>query len=371
MASLFKKPRSPFWYLRYKKNGEWLKASTGLRHDDPNETAQARALRAEAEAAELNREVASSGSWDWVERHIAESNLSPKSVAKYRAQWRWLAMWLTERKLKPAGVRYAHALDYLDWRIGRRKQSGKAAGRNTAIQDVKLLSAILGEAVRRGMIAANPLVGMKLRKTTPKRKPEFEDREVEICREALKSSPAWMQRAFEIALCTGCRLRETRIPMRCIDLDAKIPTITFPAPKGGEAKAFSIPCPEALMPLFRELHAAGAEYTIDEFPFQPSRAWQHFFQGVGLGHLTFHSLRVTKVTRLRREGVPREEAMRLVNHSSELVHLIYDRHRVQDLAAYRDAGIAGSSSSADARSQSRTNKRDPRRAGTPAARRDR
>jgi len=40
---------------------------------------------------------------------------------------------------------------------------------------------------------------------------------------------------------------------------------------------------------------------------------------------------------LRRAGVPREAAMRLVNHSSELIHQIYQRERVEDVAQWRDA----------------------------------
>jgi hypothetical protein len=35
--------------------------------------------------------------------------------------------------------------------------------------------------------------------------------------------------------------------------------------------------------------------------------------------------------------VPREAAMRLVNHSSEFVHQIYQREKVADVAQYRDA----------------------------------
>jgi len=362
MASLFKKPNSAFWYLRHKKGGKWVKESTGLRHDDPNETAAARAIRARYEAREHDHSALPAGGWDWTEPHLRATGLSQKSIDRYIVGWRWLSLWLLERGLLPATVRYAHCQEYIDWRVGRKKQSGKTAGRNTAIGEVKLLSQILGEATRRGMIPANPLVGLKLRKTTPKKKPELSDEEVAQCERALAEEPTWMQRSFAIALATGCRLRETRIPMSCIDLDAEIPTITFPSPKGGEEKAFSIPCPSALLPLLRELRTAGAKYTIEEFPFQPSRAWQQFFRRVDLKHLTFHCLRVTKVTRLRRQGVPREVAMRLVNHSNELIHQLYDRHRVQDLAAYRDAGIAGlpPSDSAAARSQSLTKKRGPR-----------
>jgi len=43
------------------------------------------------------------------------------------------------------------------------------------------------------------------------------------------------------------------------------------------------------------------------------------------------------VNRLRRAGVPREAAMRLLNHSSELIHQIYQRERVEDVAPWREA----------------------------------
>ena len=39
-----------------------------------------------------------------------------------------------------------------------------------------------------------------------------------------------------------------------------------------------------------------------------------------------------------RAGVPREAAMRLVNHSSELIHQIYQRERVDDVAQWRGRG---------------------------------
>jgi integrase len=94
--------------------------------------------------------------------------------------------------------------------------------------------------------------------------------------------------------------------------------------------------PSALKPLLERLRAAKRRYTL-EFPFQPSRRWQQFFIKVRLPHLCFHCLRVTYVNRLRRAGVPREGAMRLVNHASELVHRIYQRETVEDVVKWRDA----------------------------------
>ena len=43
------------------------------------------------------------------------------------------------------------------------------------------------------------------------------------------------------------------------------------------------------------------------------------------------------MNRLRRAGVPREAAMRLVNHSSELIHQIYQREKVEDVMKWSDA----------------------------------
>jgi integrase len=160
------------------------------------------------------------------------------------------------------------------------------------------------------------------------------DKEIGQIREALRDEPEWMQVAFDIALHTGCRLRETRLPMNCIDF--KENKITFPAPKGGEDRAFSIPMPSALRPLFERLCKTKQELTL-AFPFQPSRRWQQFFIKIEKPHLCFHCLRVTYVNRLRRAGVPREAAMRLVNHSSDLVHQIYQREKVEDVAQWRDA----------------------------------
>ena len=210
----------------------------------------------------------------------------------------------------------------------------QCAGRNTAILELKTLAMIMGEAVRLGHAEANPLVSIKVRREKVQKKPELTDAEIVEVRAALKEEPVWMQRAFEIALLTGCRLRETRIPRSCVDLEEN--KITFPCPKGGEDRAFSVPMPTALRPLMENFQRSKEKFTV-EFPFQPSRRWQQFFIKIGKAHLCFHCLRVTYVNRLRRAGVPREAAMRLVNHSSELVHRVYQREKIEDVAQWRDA----------------------------------
>jgi integrase len=297
--------------------------STGLRADDPNDTAKAKRLRAELEANEHGHiPLVNGAAWDsW--------------VPKYLDRHCQTALWLQrERIYSPRQLTYRLGVEYVDWRTSFKKRTGKVVGRNTAILELKMLSLIMGEAVRLGHADANPLVSLKVRKAKAAKNPNSRTGKYQRSTPSWKSEPEWMQIAFEISLHTGCRLRETRIPLFCVDFAEN--KITFPSPKGGEDKAFSIPMPSALKPLFESLKKEGRAVTLD-FPFQPSRRWQQFFIKIEKPHLCFHCLRVTFVNRLRQAGVPREAAMRLVNHASELVHQIYQRERVDHVVRWRDA----------------------------------
>jgi len=339
MASIYKKKNSPYWFIQFiDANGVRRNKSTGLRTDSPIETVKARELRAQAEAKELRNNAGeiSGGSWEsWVPQYLERHCESARTFERYTGNWSWLSFWLQENRYHtPRAITYRNALEYINWRTTYKKKTGKAAGRNTAIMELKLLAMIMGEAVRLGHADSNPLVSLKLRRDKAVKKPELTDKEISEIREALRDEPEWMQTAFEISLHTGCRLRETRLPLNCLDF--KENKITFPSPKGGEDRAFSIPMPSALRPLLERISKAQRNFTV-EFPFQPSRQWQQFFIKIKKPHLCFHCLRVTYVNRLRRAGVPREAAMRLVNHASDLIHQIYQREKVEDVAQWRDA----------------------------------
>ena len=169
-------------------------------------------------------------------------------------------------------------------------------------------------------------------------KPVFSDNEIKIVRKALsvEGVPEWMKVSFEIALATGCRLRETQIPLSCVDLKNRI--LTFPCPKGGTGKSFSIPIPAAIEPMLKAMKAEGRELTCEVPRTRASLCWRRLLDICGLKRHCFHSLRVTRVTRLRLAGCSQSVAMRLVNHSSTLVHELYQRHCVEDL---RDAVNVG------------------------------
>ena len=98
---------------------------------------------------------------------------------------------------------------------------------------------------------------------------------------------------------------------------------------------FQSPCQQRFA-LLEQVSRDREKFTLD-FPFQPSRRWQQFFIKIKKPHLCIHCLRVTFINHLRRKGVPREAAMRLVNHASELIHQVYQREKVNDVAQWRDA----------------------------------
>jgi integrase len=188
------------------------------------------------------------------------------------------------------------------------------------------------------------MVDFRSRKSPVHRKPVFAEDDVARCREALASRfvPDWMRTSFEIAYHTGCRMKETRIPLSCIDLEAS--TMTFPEPKGGSGRSYTIPIPDGLLPLFAKLKATPRSHTF-EWPGAGTKVscyWRRFFNLVGLKKHSFHGLRATRVTNLRRAGIVQAVAMRLVNHSSTLVHELYQRHSVEDLRNYVNAGLGSS-----------------------------
>ena len=221
MAYLYRKTRSPYWYIQYldserKKHDK----STGLRADDPNDTAKAKRLRAELEANEHGHiPLVNGAAWDsWVPKFLDRHCQTEATLERYTDGWKWLALWLQRERIhSPRQLTYRLGVEYVDWRTTFKKRTGKVVGRNTAIFELKTLSLIMGEAVRLGHADANPLVSLKIRKSKAAKKPELSDGEISEIHSALKSEPEWMRICFEISLHTGCRLRETRIPLTCVD----------------------------------------------------------------------------------------------------------------------------------------------------------
>src|SRR3954469_18518231 len=102
MAYLYRKNRSPYWYIQY-FDSERTKhdKSTGLRADDPNDTAKAKALRAELEAQEQRRiPMVNGAAWDsWVPKFFERHCQTEATLERYLDAWKWPALWLQRERI--------------------------------------------------------------------------------------------------------------------------------------------------------------------------------------------------------------------------------------------------------------------------------
>jgi hypothetical protein len=343
---IYERKDSPYWWIKYwcpTRLGFAYKSS-GFRRDDPlgfkHALDTARPLSQEARAA---RKIAPSARWEsWVEDWLREKHrTSPRSLACELLRWRWVSAFLEGRYVPgPQGVTYQLGLDYLKWRKSQVKRvSKKHPSHNTALQELRLWGRVMLEAVRRGFITASPLERMGIKRDKPAEKDEITDADVSAIRKALAKKEShlpieqrWMTISFEIALYQGCRLQETSVPMT--DINETAGTITFHAKRG---KVFTTALHTKLMPLIRQLRAAGAARTC-VLPRMASKEWHWLLKGrvernwpAVCAHVCFHCTRVTVITRMARDGVPIQQAMAYVGHADETIHRIYQRLAPRDL----------------------------------------
>lgn len=340
MASLRRHDRSPFWFIRRRDldTNKWFEKSTGLRADSREDTRKAQRLADKASLEE--RRVGSPNNnpafQTWVTEFIdTHWQNAGDSTRRYTVAWRAVKAFLAASDITyPRQVKYRHGAAYIEWRVSN-PVHGKHVGHNTALLELKFLSQLMNEAIRREFAEANPLIRMGIQKAAQRIKPEFNDQQIKKLREAFAKEPEWMQRAAEISLYTGCRISECEIPLERVDLRAG--TIRLRDAKRKESdprKYFTVPIHPQLRPLLQRIKKNGEAVTCS-LGFDKSRDKNGRINKViknTLGEkFTFHCYRVTFVTRCHRGGLSESEAMRLVNHSSQLVHRIYSRLNVEDV----------------------------------------
>lgn len=333
------------WYVIYDcpKRGKRVFENSGFRLDAPNSKLQAYAYAREksksgiATGLEHSRER-----WDaWAETWLrVRYKAREKTLTSYLGAWKHLSFFLKEHKIfLPRLLTYQDVVAFVLWRESQiKRQSGRKVSRNTALHNVKVLSRLMREAVRRGYAQGNPCV--KLSEDVPAdaapEKPEYTDEQIamvraELARRAKIGRPSeWMPIAFEIALHQGCRLSATKIPLSRIDFARW--TVTF-REKG--AKEFTVPVHPALQPLLLRLREEKREFTC-ELPRFASRIFSRVLRAIGLPHC-FHCTRVTVITRMARGDVSEQKAMAYVHHGSWAVHKIYTKLRPPDVAGVHAA----------------------------------
>lgn len=336
MATLYKRTAkgasSPFWWIKYLDDtGKIVQESTGKRIDSVQETREARKIRAAKEVVERSAAPRDRGDRKlraWVPRWLASTYKAQENTLEaYLGAFEYLMKFFEENKAHSASqITRKMCFDYLDWRM-KKENGGTGDGvcRNTAIHNLRILRLILNEAINRDHILKNPAAKLGLRPDPVEEKAEISDEE----RAAVEAAPLteWQKISWAIAINQGCRLAETSLPLS--DVDLKRNTITFTL-KGGRRHTTKLI--SALKPLLQKLKDEGRQRTWGPFHRNASRDWSRTLEDLGMP-FTFHSTRVTVITRLARAGVNEQQAIRFIGHCSSEVHAIYTRLKVDDLAA--------------------------------------
>lgn len=351
MASLYKRPKSPYWWVKFKdETGTTRRESTKFRVG--NRSDRQKALDYKAQLAAKETKPGQSAKHErfetWVESYLA-LRYSGLTLARVRVAWRRIYAFLTQRGITDA--RQITRKDCLDY-IASRKDG---AMMSTALTEMRYFSGIMSEAVRRGMMAANPCHKLGVKAPKPEPKAEISDEEIAHIRaeiekagqnkellaifRKLRVTEGWnpqqfLEGSFEIAIHQGCRLSETLIDL-ARDVDLENEEISFHA-KGD--KFYTTALHPDLKAIVKQWMAEGRRMSYRIPAMDPmewrklaSFYWAKFFKHIGLSHLSFHCTRVTVVSRLHRNQVPEGIAMQLVNHSSHMVHRIYKRTKKEQL----------------------------------------
>ncbi len=336
ILSAYERADSPYVRIQFaEKNQPKRYFKTAIRKDDPDKAIKiAKAING-VEAQLLNAAPKQSAqSWNWVASYLRQRYAAKhRTRAIYAIRWNWLLAYMEAKEIDGPGVLERPAVfGYLDWRREQTKEkSGRHPGLNVALDELKLLGLIMDEAVARGLAICNPARKLAIERDETALKPDMTDAEILTIYKTLRTSPAWMQRSFHVALQTGLRFSDTAIERERVNLAAN--RIVIEKPKGGRKRAFGIEIYPEIADMIRAFMATK-DKRLWEMP-EKERGlngliWRKFFDRLGFHHLCFHCTRVTFITRGALAGVPEALMMLMVNHASKEIHRIYQRLAAKD-----------------------------------------
>ena len=332
MASYYTRRDSPFYWLKTRDaSGNIVATSSGVRVDSPGSIrkVQMRVAKLREKEARIEQDGRGSALASWVPPWIEAHYVNEGTKARAYNAWAWLATFLALRKVShPEEVSYLLCQDYMAWRtdaLGCHQEGRRLAKWNTALVEIRYLGAIMQEALRRGLVAANPCARLGLGHRDTKEKSEITASDQATIEKALLKQPQWMRDSWLVGIKQGCRVSAVGVPMHLIDEAAG--TIQF-RQKGG--KFHTAPLHADLLPLVARRREEGAKTLVDMPPGAP-RQWWDFFRTLGMEY-SFHCLRVSVITRLARANVSEAKAMQYIGHCNSLVHAIYRKLKAADVS---------------------------------------
>lgn len=276
---------------------------------------------------------------NWVPEWIGHYYENQRSADRAMNAWAHLsAFFKVKGILHPEEVSYGLCHAYMKWRTDAAacEEEGRRVGNwNTALTELRILGSIMQEALAQGWIIANPCSRLRLGRKDVEEKRPVEREEQVMIEKFLEApdTPQWMRDSWLVGIKHGARISEVKVPMKMINTDSPDRMVIAFKIKGG--KIHAAPLHKDLLPLVKRRRDEGAKYLVD-MPKNASRDWVRWLEARGFKDLSFHSLRVTVITRFALADVTAEKAMQYVGHCTELAHAIYRKLKPKDVASLGD-----------------------------------
>jgi integrase len=376
MASLHRQPGRPFYFCAYSlPDGKRAFRSTGTGNRREAERIMQSWVQAAREASndlltvDRAREIIEHGVADiyrsasgeampdstlgaWIDRWIESKKLetTPATLVRYENTLKGFRAALAGKLSKP--VASITAQDILKWRDAR----GKTVAAKTINVDLKTIRALFGEAVRAGLVTVNVAGRVKVLKQRETSRRAFTIPEIN---RLIKKAEGELKGLVVFGIFTGQRLGDiARLSWRSLDLDNN--EIRFLTAKTGKRLAFPLLRPLADYvatldapndpdaPLFPNAYASvikeGRVVTLsNQFHNLMAEAGlvekrTHVSEGKGRGakraggQISFHSLRHSTVTMLKKAGVSDAMTQQIIGHDSIAVSRGYTHLDGADVA---------------------------------------
>lgn len=334
MASIYSKKNSPLLYIRYQnEQGQWKGKPTGYKKGNLGDERQAKLLARRQTEIEKTRKI-NRGSLleEWVLPWLVlKYGAVQNTLNAYRRSWNKLSTFFSLAEIRYANqIQRDFARHYLAWRTGEDEESDEVAGRNTAIQEIKLAGMIIEEAIHLGYCTTNPLRKLGLKKDKSPGKVIWTDEQIiKVSAHIEKTKTHWQQCTFYLGLYQASRLRQCQIPLKNIRLDlGPHGVIQYPdiIVKGGEA--YAQPVDSRFRPILERLMATARKMGLDtlcQVKWDASLTWRDTLDRLGFEDISHHGLRATFITRAAENDVPEGKVMAFCHHSSAEVHRIYKK----------------------------------------------
>lgn len=376
MASIHRKPRSPYWYAAWRQGGrlhlrttkqrerskaltvalQWERAAKLGEAGELTEAQARKVLNEILEATATGEHLRAPSSEEFLRHWLAgkEAHKAEKTAERYASVVQSFIAHLGPRAKRPLTALVPRDVESF---VAKRTKAGLAS--STVVLDAKILRAALTHARRQGIVQTNVAEAVELPKRECVERGTFTPAEVRMMVDAAEGE--W-RTLILLGYYTGARLgdcvqmawsgerRQGRL-QEGVDLTAG--TLTFWVHKSRkltvtplhpelqerlERLASTDEASRYILPGMADQRSGGRHGLSEAFKAIMRKAGLDVetVKGTGVRNVsrrTFHALRHSFTSALANAGVAPELRMKLTGHKSEVIHAGYTHHEIETLRA--------------------------------------